>query len=472
MTAALTTLGSGRARTTKPSSPTAATGGRHGRRMPTAPAEPEDGSEDEGHVAARDRTEVAEPRLEHDRGEIGRGVRGVSDDQCRDEPPGIGPEAGGRRTEPLANGIGRLEDTARSRDDAHRTLRRRDRDDVVAGLGRAEPHRHLDLVVPPQRRPVRAATDDEDRCADGGRATTTGHLRHVETDHGDRRRRRSVPVRVSRTRHGTRFGRDGGADGDDGSLRRQVGDRAGRPHGPVTSRGAEQETEHRASRGHRTQTLMPGRRGAPRGSGGSPAPSDARPPVLPGSAGEARQAADRQGHERRGRHEPDRRDQGPERHDRPGQHHGHEQAEVDPEPGPRPDPAHRLPTGEHDEGRPARPLLALPPRRRRRRRHSVTFGRSCARSLSPMPLTSPSSSTEVKRPCSVRQSMIRCARTGPTPGRESRAATSAELRLTGAPEPDGDPGPRRHHRNPGAQPCRSRAPAPRPASALGSARRR
>ncbi len=37
MTAALTTLGSGRARTTKPSSPVAATGGRHRRRMPTVP---------------------------------------------------------------------------------------------------------------------------------------------------------------------------------------------------------------------------------------------------------------------------------------------------------------------------------------------------------------------------------------------------------------------------------------------------
>src|SRR5699024_10520996 len=67
--------------------------------------------------------------------------------------------------------------------------------------------------------------------------------------------------------------------------------------------------------------------------------------------------------------------------------------------------------------------------------HTVTYGASWASIFSPTPLTSPSSSTAVKRPCSERQSMIRWARTGPTPGRVSRVVRSAVLRLTGAPSP-------------------------------------
>ena len=48
-----------------------------------------------------------------------------------------------------------------------------------------------------------------------------------------------------------------------------------------------------------------------------------------------------------------------------------------------------------------------------------------------MPETSPSSSTELNRPCAVRHSRIRWASTGPMPGRASSASTVAVLRSTG-----------------------------------------
>ena len=53
-----------------------------------------------------------------------------------------------------------------------------------------------------------------------------------------------------------------------------------------------------------------------------------------------------------------------------------------------------------------------------------------------MPGTSSSCSTLVKRPVASRWSTIRCARTGPIPGRESRSAAVAALRSSG---PDGAP---------------------------------
>ena len=51
---------------------------------------------------------------------------------------------------------------------------------------------------------------------------------------------------------------------------------------------------------------------------------------------------------------------------------------------------------------------------------------------SPIPDTSPSSSTELNRPCAVRQSRMRWASTGPIPGSASRASSVAEFRSTGA----------------------------------------
>ena len=90
---------------------------------------------------------------------------------------------------------------------------------------------------------------------------------------------------------------------------------------------------------------------------------------------------------------------------------------------------------------------------------TVTLGPIWARSLSPMPLTSPSSSTEENRPCWVRQSRIRCARTGPTPGSESSAAASAVLRSTRPPTAARAPGRRPPAPVPGAR-------ARRPATAL------
>src|SRR6266540_190367 len=60
----------------------------------------------------------------------------------------------------------------------------------------------------------------------------------------------------------------------------------------------------------------------------------------------------------------------------------------------------------------------------------VTYGARSARVWSPIPSTSRSSSTLVNAPFSVRQSMIDCAVTGPTPGRVSSWASSAVLMLT------------------------------------------
>src|SRR5699024_737128 len=104
---------------------------------------------------------------------------------------------------------------------------------------------------------------------------------------------------------------------------------------------------------------------------------------------------------------------------------------------------HRERAPRHDEpggDRPAqRPRAHRPPdeggqqqaqvqRLRPRPAHTVTSGARSAKVFSPMPLTSPSSSTELKPPCSVRQSTIRWASTGPTPGRVSRVVASALFR--------------------------------------------
>ena len=72
-----------------------------------------------------------------------------------------------------------------------------------------------------------------------------------------------------------------------------------------------------------------------------------------------------------------------------------------------------------------------------RRRHTVTSGRRSARVASPMPDTSPSSSTTLKRPLAVRQSRIRCASTGPMPGSPSSCSSVAVLRSTSAPAAPG-----------------------------------
>src|SRR3954467_3389200 len=59
-----------------------------------------------------------------------------------------------------------------------------------------------------------------------------------------------------------------------------------------------------------------------------------------------------------------------------------------------------------------------------------------------MPLISWSCSMLVNAPLVSRQARMFCAITGPTPGRESSAASSALFRLTSAdPEPPGDTGP-------------------------------
>src|SRR6266566_9751814 len=58
--------------------------------------------------------------------------------------------------------------------------------------------------------------------------------------------------------------------------------------------------------------------------------------------------------------------------------------------------------------------------------------------LGPMPDTSRSWSTDSNRPCAVRQSTMRWARTGPTPGRPSNCSRLAVFRSTGA-DPDAEP---------------------------------
>ena len=78
-------------------------------------------------------------------------------------------------------------------------------------------------------------------------------------------------------------------------------------------------------------------------------------------------------------------------------------------------------------GRPGRDVVLVG-----RPGHTVTTGRRSASVASPIPDTSPSSSTELNRPCAVRQSRMRWASTGPIPGSASRASSVAEFRSTGA----------------------------------------
>ncbi len=90
MAAARTTLGSGRTRTTKARSNTAASGGRQGRRRPSQPGEAERRGQHDGDVAAAHRREVGHAGDEHRLLEIVRCAGGVADDQPRQQPPRVG----------------------------------------------------------------------------------------------------------------------------------------------------------------------------------------------------------------------------------------------------------------------------------------------------------------------------------------------------------------------------------------------
>ena len=76
--------------------------------------------------------------------------------------------------------------------------------------------------------------------------------------------------------------------------------------------------------------------------------------------------------------------------------------------------------------------------------HTRTSSRSCPSRRSPMPSTSRSWSTVAKRPLRVRHSTIRCAVTGPTPGRASSCSTVAAFRSSGPAGPLPPPAGRRH----------------------------
>ncbi len=118
--------------------------------------------------------------------------------------------------------------------------------------------------------------------------------------------------------------------------------------------------------------------------------------------------------------------------------------------------------------RPRRPARDPPPRRRARRPQTVTRGRSSSSLAGPMPRTSSSWSTDVKRPISARWATIAFAVAGPTPGSASRAASSAVLRSTGPaapPSPSPAPAARRRRaapRRPRARRRASRRPRGRP----------
>ena len=83
--------------------------------------------------------------------------------------------------------------------------------------------------------------------------------------------------------------------------------------------------------------------------------------------------------------------------------------------------------------------------------HTVTSGSSASSILGPTPSTASSSSTFLKGPCSLRQSTMRWARTGPTFGKASSSSTPAVLRLI---FPSADVPPRHRHRHLAAPPAR------------------
>ena len=87
ITAARTTLGSGRASTTNPAS---ADQGQH-RSQPSRhadqDAQPEDQPGDDGDVAAAHGGQVGHAGRPHGSGEVGRGAAGVADDQAGQQPP-------------------------------------------------------------------------------------------------------------------------------------------------------------------------------------------------------------------------------------------------------------------------------------------------------------------------------------------------------------------------------------------------
>ena len=72
------------------------------------------------------------------------------------------------------------------------------------------------------------------------------------------------------------------------------------------------------------------------------------------------------------------------------------------------------------------------------RPHTVTRSRSASRRTSPIPGTSPSSSTEPKPPCCSRKARIFAAVAGPTPASVSSCSGVAVLRLTFAGVADAD----------------------------------
>ena len=234
MTAALTTLGSGRARTTKPSSPTAATGGRHGRRMPTVPQSQ--------RTAARTNVTLLPETALRWLSPVSSMTAVRSGGVCEVSPTtsaGTSPRASGQRPSVAERNRSRTASAASKTPPGPATTR-----SVPFGVatattsspGSAGPsrtatwtwscHRNVDQSEPRPMTRTGALTvvvrPRPDTCATSRRTTVTAGAVG----------RSSAPWPAPR--HGTWFGRDGGADGDDGSLAtpgRRPGRRSARPGG-------------------------------------------------------------------------------------------------------------------------------------------------------------------------------------------------------------------------------------------------
>ena len=114
MAAARTTLGSGRARTTKPGEGDEREHRPHAPRDADDDAQPEHESHDDGDVAARHGGQVRHARGAHRRGEVvGRAAR-VSDDESWQEPTGVGGRGVDRGAQAGAQVLGRCGHRARA----------------------------------------------------------------------------------------------------------------------------------------------------------------------------------------------------------------------------------------------------------------------------------------------------------------------------------------------------------------------
>ena len=398
---------------------------------------------------------MTEARREHGRGEVGRGLRRVSDDERRDQPARVGPEGVGGRTEALAHGVGGREDPTRS--PTTRTAPFGVATATTSSPGSAGPSRRTASTSSCQRsvdhcgpRPTRA----RERSPSSFRPRPATWVTSRRTTLTEGARARSWPPAVPPDPLRT-------ARGSPATVARTVTTArsvARSPTGPavLTARWPTAAPRSRASTAHsaarsrraaarpRARTL--GRRArVSRARRPAVPPVPAAPPDLAAAVPPVATTAERTpvastvsatvATSQMGPTSPQKATTGQtsatgtsRRRSRRRDVRGRTRRTVS------------RPVRTTSDG-PRGACTRSPGRAGARGVAASPSGAAAPSACSPMPLTSPSSSTEVKRPCSVRQSMIRCASTGPTPGRVSRAATSAVLRLTGAPEPPDEPEP-------------------------------